>query len=254
MPRAHVLQALRERRARPASPLWAAAVCAQLAADRVIVAGMPRLRSAMHLDTVFTLADRDLATAFAGIVDGIHTFSLRPGDKEPVEVTEEKDPFTAVVADALDLPELRVLPTGGVYLGGGIPPRILPLLRRKQFIARHRLKKKDSQAAVSEAVQTNLELARQFYALMRDIAYPAEGAPLQIIYTTHSGLMVDIEHFDEIVVVRRPPGQGTVAVQADPESVVAQIRAEGVPEATASSLKARIRATFDRSRTDGVFA
>ena len=29
---------------------------------------------------------------------------------------------------------LRVLATGGVYLGGGIPPRILPLLQDKQFL------------------------------------------------------------------------------------------------------------------------
>jgi arginine deiminase len=102
-----------ERTSRQAITQLAAALFAEGAADRVIVAGMPRLRSAMHLDTVFTLADRDLATAFADIVDGIHTFSLRPGDREPIEVTEEKNSFTAVVADALGLPALRVLPTGG---------------------------------------------------------------------------------------------------------------------------------------------
>ncbi|MBB3083770.1 arginine deiminase [Geodermatophilus sabuli] len=102
-----------ERTSRQAITQFAAALFAEQAADRVVVAGMPKLRAAMHLDTVFTLADRDLATAFADIVDGIHTFSLRPGDKEPVEVTEEKASFPAVVADALGLPELRVLPTGG---------------------------------------------------------------------------------------------------------------------------------------------
>jgi arginine deiminase len=102
-----------ERTSRQAITQFAAALFAEQAADRVIVAGMPKLRAAMHLDTVFTFADRDLATAFADIVDGIHTFSLRPGDKEPVEVTEEKTSFPAVVADALGLPALRVLPTGG---------------------------------------------------------------------------------------------------------------------------------------------
>ena len=102
-----------ERTSRQAITQFAAALFAEQAAERVIVAGMPKLRAAMHLDTVFTLADRDLATAFADIVDGIHTFSLRPSDTEPVEVTEEKDSFTAVVADALGLSSLRVLPTGG---------------------------------------------------------------------------------------------------------------------------------------------
>ena len=42
---------------------------------------MPKLRAAMHLDTVFTFADRDCVTAYPGIVDGIHAFALRPGDK-----------------------------------------------------------------------------------------------------------------------------------------------------------------------------
>ncbi|SDE27105.1 arginine deiminase [Blastococcus fimeti] len=102
-----------ERTSRQAITQFAGALFAEGAADRVVVAGMPKLRAAMHLDTVFTFADRDLATAYADIVDGIHTFSLRPGDKEPVEVTEEKESFTTVVADALGLRELRVLPTGG---------------------------------------------------------------------------------------------------------------------------------------------
>jgi arginine deiminase len=108
-----VVVGMSERTSRQAITQFAAALFAEQAADRVIVAGMPKLRSAMHLDTVFTLADRDLATAFLDIVDGIHTFSLRPSDTEPVEVVEEKEPFTAVVADALGLPALRVLPTGG---------------------------------------------------------------------------------------------------------------------------------------------
>src|SRR5262249_52759585 len=71
----------------------AAALFAAEAAEQVIVAGMPKLRSAMHLDTVFTFADRDVATAYPGIVDGIHPFTLRPGKSGGVEVTEESRPF-----------------------------------------------------------------------------------------------------------------------------------------------------------------
>ncbi len=74
---------------------------------------MPKLRAAMHLDTVFTLADRDVATAYLPIVDGIETFSLRPQDDGTVEVTSEGKPFVEVVADALGLPELRVIETDG---------------------------------------------------------------------------------------------------------------------------------------------
>mgnify|MGYP006178034933 CR=1 FL=1 len=44
-------------------------------AERVIVAGMPKLRAAMHLDTVFTFADRDCVTVYPDITNGIRTFS-----------------------------------------------------------------------------------------------------------------------------------------------------------------------------------
>src|SRR4026209_2205749 len=50
-------------------------------ADRVIAAVMTKDRAHMHLDTVFTLLDRDKATAFPQVVAGIRAFSLRPGSK-----------------------------------------------------------------------------------------------------------------------------------------------------------------------------
>jgi arginine deiminase len=109
-----VLVGMSERSSRQAITQLSAALFAAGAADRVIVAGMPKLRAAMHLDTVFTFADRDCVTVFAGIVDGIQPFTLRPGDGgSAVEVTEEKRPFVDVVADALGLDKLRIIDTGG---------------------------------------------------------------------------------------------------------------------------------------------
>jgi arginine deiminase len=108
-----VLIGMSERSSRQAITQVAAALFEAGAAERVIVAGMPKLRAAMHLDTVFTFADRDVATVFAGIVEGIQPFTLRPADDGTVEVTEETRPFTKVVADALGLTELRVIGTGG---------------------------------------------------------------------------------------------------------------------------------------------
>ncbi len=106
-----VLVGMSERSSRQAITQLAAALFERGTAERVIVAGMPKLRAAMHLDTIFTFADRDCVTTFPNIVDGIHTFTLRPGD--PIEVTEEKQPFVDVVADALNLPKLRIVETGG---------------------------------------------------------------------------------------------------------------------------------------------
>jgi arginine deiminase len=108
-----VLVGMSERTSRQAITQVAKALFDHEAAEQVIVAGMPSLRAAMHLDTVFTFADRDVATAFTEIVDDIETFTLRPDDAGGVDVTVESKTFVDVVADALGLSELRVLETGG---------------------------------------------------------------------------------------------------------------------------------------------
>jgi arginine deiminase len=108
-----VLIGMSERSSRQAITQVAAKLFVAQAAEQVIIAGMPKLRSAMHLDTVFTFADRDVATAHPGIVDGIHAFTLRPSDHGGVDVTDETQPFVDVVSAALDLKELRIVETGG---------------------------------------------------------------------------------------------------------------------------------------------
>ncbi len=113
-----VLVGMSERSSRQAITQLAQSLFAEGAAQRVVVAGMPKLRAAMHLDTVFTFADRDLVTYYPDIVDGIHTFSLRPADNGKVEVTEEKDPFVDVVANSLGLKQLRAIKPGGGWYAG----------------------------------------------------------------------------------------------------------------------------------------
>ncbi|AZZ43373.1 arginine deiminase [Acidipropionibacterium jensenii] len=110
-----VLIGMSERSSRQAITQLATELFAQGAADHVIVAGMPKLRSAMHLDTVFTFVDRDVVTLFPRIMDAVHTFSLRPSDQAPgAEVIDHGSrPFVDVVAGALGLPALRVVETAG---------------------------------------------------------------------------------------------------------------------------------------------
>jgi arginine deiminase len=89
----------------------ARALFARDAAERLIVAVMSRDRAHMHLDTVFTMLDRDVVTLYPKVVDEMRVFSLRPhGDR--FHVTEEKG-LLAAVADALGVPGLRVVETGG---------------------------------------------------------------------------------------------------------------------------------------------
>jgi arginine deiminase len=110
-----VLMGMSERTSRQAITQVAAALFAQDAAERVIIAGMPKLRAAMHLDTVFTFVDRDIVTLYPTIMDGVHTFTLLPSDKDPgVEVVDEGSAaFVDVVARALGVGSIRVIDTGG---------------------------------------------------------------------------------------------------------------------------------------------
>jgi arginine deiminase len=82
-------------------------------AERVIAAVMTKDRAHMHLDTVFTLLDRDIATAFPRVVNNIKAISLRPGKKPgDFHVTEEKS-FIDAITDALKINKLTIVDTGG---------------------------------------------------------------------------------------------------------------------------------------------
>jgi arginine deiminase len=84
------------------------------AAKRVIAGQMPRERSNMHLDTVFSFCDRDLVTIFPNVVDHIKPFSLYPSDDGAgVIVVAETRCFVDVVADAIGITHLRTVATGG---------------------------------------------------------------------------------------------------------------------------------------------
>jgi arginine deiminase len=91
----------------------AAALFDKGAAERVIAAVMTKDRAHMHLDTVFTMLDRDKATAYPKVVDQVRAISLRPGSNgQRFHVTQEES-FVAAVADAMDVKKLHVVETGG---------------------------------------------------------------------------------------------------------------------------------------------
>jgi arginine deiminase len=91
----------------------AKALFAKGAAERVIAAVMGKDRAHMHLDTVFTMLDRDKVTAYPQVVNKIRAISLRPGKKDgDFHVTEEKS-FLGAVQDAMGVKKLCVVETGG---------------------------------------------------------------------------------------------------------------------------------------------
>jgi arginine deiminase len=110
----NVLIGMSERTSRQAISQLAATLFEKGAAQRVIVAAMPKLRAAMHLDTVFTFADRDCVLICPDIVNEIEAFSYRPGEKPgSLELHRDRGSFVETVRDALGLKEMRVVETGG---------------------------------------------------------------------------------------------------------------------------------------------
>ena len=82
------------------------------AARLVIGAQMPRERAAMHLDTVFTFCDHDVATLYEPVVSQILPILFTPGGHSGVQAQISERPFLDEVRDALGV-ELKLVATGG---------------------------------------------------------------------------------------------------------------------------------------------
>lgn len=108
----NVLIGMSERSSRQAIGQLAQKLFEAGAASRVIVAAMPKLRAAMHLDTVFTFADRDCVLLYPDIVDHIHAYSYRPGTNGGLDLRKDEGSFVDTVAEALGV-KMRVIETGG---------------------------------------------------------------------------------------------------------------------------------------------
>jgi arginine deiminase len=83
------------------------------AARLVLGAQMPRDRAAMHLDTVFTFCDHDIATLYEPVVDQIRPILFTPGGAAGVQAEVSRRAFLDEVKDALGLERLKLVPTAG---------------------------------------------------------------------------------------------------------------------------------------------
>lgn len=84
-------------------------------ATTLIAAQMPRSRAAMHLDTVFTPCAPDTVTYFPEVVDKISCLELRLASHgQDLQVRSHAGKHLLdVLAEALDVPALRAIATGG---------------------------------------------------------------------------------------------------------------------------------------------
>jgi arginine deiminase len=83
------------------------------AARLVIGAQMPRERAAMHLDTVFTFCDRDVATLYEPVVSQMLPILFTPDGDGGVRAQLSERSFVDEVRDALGIADLTLVATGG---------------------------------------------------------------------------------------------------------------------------------------------
>jgi arginine deiminase len=83
------------------------------AARLVIGAQMPRGRSTMHLDTVFTFCDRSVVTVYEPVVSQIIPVLFTPDGDGGMRARLSERPFLDEVKDALGITDLTVVTTGG---------------------------------------------------------------------------------------------------------------------------------------------
>ncbi|MYV18057.1 arginine deiminase [Furfurilactobacillus milii] len=83
--------------------------------DTIIAIHIPHNHAMMHLDTVFTMINKDQFTVHPGILgDGgkIDTWTLHPSDNEDGFTIEHNQDLQAVLKKELKLSELDLIPTG----------------------------------------------------------------------------------------------------------------------------------------------
>jgi arginine deiminase len=108
-----VLVGMGERSTARAVSILAKNLFAAGAARLVIGAQMPRERAAMHLDTVFTFCDRNVATLYEPVVSQIRPILFRPGGPAGVQAEVSERSFLDEVRDALGIGVLTLVTTGG---------------------------------------------------------------------------------------------------------------------------------------------
>lgn len=82
--------------------------------ERILAFNIPVSRAFMHLDTVFTQVDVDTFTIHPAIVGTLQVFTLTPGATPgEVRIREEVDTLEHILARALGLDAVRLIPCGG---------------------------------------------------------------------------------------------------------------------------------------------
>jgi arginine deiminase len=81
--------------------------------SRILAIDIPKSRSFMHLDTVFTMVDRDKFTVHPNIQGSMAVFVLEPGDQGHLSIRPEQAPLGDILREHLELDRVTLIPCGG---------------------------------------------------------------------------------------------------------------------------------------------
>ena len=81
--------------------------------EQVLAIDIPKNRAFMHLDTVFTMVDRDKLTVHPNIREELRLFVLERGEHGRLSITEEHGRLEDVLREHLDLDRVTLIPCGG---------------------------------------------------------------------------------------------------------------------------------------------
>ena len=82
-------------------------------AEKVIVAELPKERSYIHLDSIFTMLDKDCFVFYPPVVNTMRIWQITPNNSKNLCIKEIKEGFFDYLAKELNHKELRLIPTGG---------------------------------------------------------------------------------------------------------------------------------------------
>ena len=81
--------------------------------EKVLAIDIPKSRSFMHLDTVFTMVDRNKFTMHPNISHSLRVFVITQGDHDGIQIMEEQDSLENILMEHLHLDRVEMIKCGG---------------------------------------------------------------------------------------------------------------------------------------------